>query len=129
MKTEQIVKLGHYINGETVEGKSGRYGDVYNPSLGVKIAEVPLASAEEVNEVVALAQKGFEKWSKLSVARRMEVFHNFRALLVENTDKLAALIGKENGKTIDDAKGEISRGLESVDFALGAPHLLKGIIQ
>lgn len=126
MKTEQIVKLSHYVNGKKVEGKSGRYGDVYNPSLGIKIAEVPLASTEEVNEVVALAKKGFDAWSKLSVARRMDVFHNFRALLIENTDKLAALIGKENGKTIDDAKGEISRGIESVDFALGAPHLLKG---
>ncbi|QUW21378.1 CoA-acylating methylmalonate-semialdehyde dehydrogenase [Sporosarcina sp. Marseille-Q4063] len=126
MKTVQIEKLSHFINGEKVEGKSGRYGDVNNPSLGVKIAEVPLASAEEVGEVVELAKKGFEVWSKISVARRMEVLHKFRALLVENTDKLARLTGKENGKTIDDAKGEISRAIESVDFALGAPHLLKG---
>jgi malonate-semialdehyde dehydrogenase (acetylating) / methylmalonate-semialdehyde dehydrogenase len=126
MKTETIEKLSHFINGEKVEGKSGRYGDVYNPSLGVKIAEVPLASAEEVGEVVELAKKGFEAWSKVSVARRMEVLHKFRALLVENTEKLARLTGKENGKTIDDAKGEVSRAIESVDFALGAPHLLKG---
>jgi malonate-semialdehyde dehydrogenase (acetylating) / methylmalonate-semialdehyde dehydrogenase len=126
MKTETIEKLSHFINGERVEGKSGRYGDVYNPSLGVKIAEVPLASAEEVGEVVELAKKGFEAWSKVSVARRMEVLHKFRALLVENTEKLARLTGKENGKTINDAKGEVSRAIESVDLALGAPHLLKG---
>ena len=126
MKTVQIEKLSHFINGEKVEGKSGRYGDVYNPSLGKKIAEVPLASAEEVGEVVALAKKGYEAWSKVPVARRMEVLHKFRALLLENTDKLARLTGKENGKTINDAKGEVSRAIESVDFALGAPHLLKG---
>lgn len=126
METVQIEKLSHYINGEKVEGKSGRFGDVYNPSLGVKIAEVPLASAEEVNEVVAAAQEGYKVWSKTPVGRRMEVLHKFRALLIENTEKLARLIGKENGKTIDDAKGEISRGVESVDFALSAPELLKG---
>jgi len=126
MKTVEIEKLSHFINGEKVEGKSGRYGDVYNPSLGQKIAEVPLASAEEVGEVVEFAKKGFVDWSKVSVAKRMDVFHKFRALLVENTEKLAHTIGKENGKTIEDAKGEISRAIESVDFALGAPHLLKG---
>ncbi len=126
MKTEQIEKLTHFINGKKVEGKSNRYGDVYNPSLGVKIAEVPLASKEEVDEVITLAKQGFNEWSKVSVAKRMDVLRKFRDLLAKNTDKLAEIIGRENGKTIDDAKGEISRGIESVDFALSAPQLLKG---
>lgn len=126
MQTTQIEKLTHFINGEKIEGKSGRYGDVYNPSLGLKIAEVPLASAEEVKEAVAFAKKGFSTWSKVSVTKRMEVLRKFRTLLYESIEELASLIGKENGKTIDDAKGEISRAIESVDFALGAPHLLKG---
>ncbi len=126
MTTTQIEKLTHFVNGEKVEGKSGRTGDVYNPSLGVKIAEVPLASTEEVNEAVALAKKGYETWSKISVGKRMDVLRKFRTLLDENTEELALIIGKENGKTIDDAKGEISRALESVDLALSAPHLLKG---
>lgn len=126
MKTVQIERLSHFVNGEKVDGKSGRFGAVYNPSLGQKIAEVPLATREEVNDVVALAKEGYQKWSELSVAKRMEVLHRFRHLLIENIDPLAKIIGRENGKTIDDAKGEITRAVESVDFALGAPHLLKG---
>ena len=126
MQKTDVKTLTHFINGEEVEGKSGRFGDVFNPSTGEKIAKVPLASTEEVNEVVKLAKEGFTHWSKISVGKRMEVLHKFRALLVENTDRLAYAIGEENGKTISDATGEITRGIESVDFAIGAPHLLKG---
>lgn len=126
MQTVDVKRLSHFINGQKVEGKSGRFGDVYNPSIGEKIAEVPLASAEEVSHVVELAKEGFKYWSTIPVTKRMEVLHKFRMLLVENTDKLAYTIGEENGKTIADAKGEILRAIESVDFALGAPHLLKG---
>ncbi|PID23614.1 CoA-acylating methylmalonate-semialdehyde dehydrogenase [Sporosarcina sp. P7] len=126
MQKTDVQTLTHFINGEEVEGKSGRFGDVFNPSTGEKIAQVPLASTEEVNEVVKLAKEGFTHWSKVSVGKRMEVLHKFRALLLENTDRLAYAIGEENGKTLSDATGEITRGIESVDFALGAPHLLKG---
>lgn len=122
----KVSTLTHFIGGEMVDGKSGRFGDVYNPSTGEVIAQVPLATKEEVVETIQKAQDAFPAWRKTSVARRVEVIQRFRALLVEETDRLAELIGRESGKTIADAKGEISRGIESVDFAMNAPHMLKG---
>lgn len=121
-----LGSLTHYINGKKVDGKSGKYGDVYNPSNGQKIATVPYASDKEVDETIQLAKKAQKVWGRTSVGKRVEILVKFRQLLVEHTDKLAQLIGKENGKTISDAKGEIGRGVESVDLAIGAPQLLKG---
>ncbi|GHH99893.1 CoA-acylating methylmalonate-semialdehyde dehydrogenase [Neobacillus kokaensis] len=118
--------LTHFIGGEMIAGKSERFGKVYNPSTGEVTALCPLASREEVNEAVEIAQKAFPAWKNTSVAKRVEVIFNFRNLLVEKTDCLANIIGLENGKTISDAKGEVLRGIEAVDFALNAPHLLKG---
>ncbi|WP_085993258.1 CoA-acylating methylmalonate-semialdehyde dehydrogenase [Oceanobacillus senegalensis] len=126
METVSVKSIPHYINGEKVEGTNSRFGFVYSPSTGEKIATVPFASKEEVNETVKLAKEAYKKWENTSVGKRVQVLHKFRQLLVENTDELARLIGKENGKTISDAKGEISRGIESVDLAIGAPHILKG---
>ncbi len=122
----KVTNLKHFIGGEMVDGKSERFGDVFNPSTGEVIAHVPLATKEEVDETVAQAQSAFPEWGKTSVAKRVEIIHRFRSLLVDETDRLAELIGKECGKTIADAKGEISRGLESVDFAINAPQMLKG---
>ena len=125
--TEQAVRnLTHFIGGKQVEGASGRFGKVYNPSTGEVIANVPLASKEEVNDAVAKAKQASDGWKRISVAKRVEVIRNFRELLVKEQDTLARLIGKESGKTLADAKGEISRGLESVDLAINAPSLLKG---
>lgn len=126
MTTVTLETVKHYINGEKVEGKNGKFGYVYSPSTGQKIATVPYASAEEVDEAVQLAKVAASKWADTSVGKRVEVLFKFRQLLVEHTDELAQLIGKENGKTISDAKGEIGRGIESVDFAIGAPQILKG---
>ncbi|MBP2076254.1 CoA-acylating methylmalonate-semialdehyde dehydrogenase [Oceanobacillus polygoni] len=126
MATLKLDTVTHYINGEKVKGNNDKYGYVYSPSTGQRIAAVPYASAEEVDETVQLAKKAAVKWAKTSVGKRVEVLFKFRQLLVENTDELAQLIGKENGKTISDAKGEISRGIESVDLAIGAPQILKG---
>lgn len=126
MATVTLDTLTHYINGGKVRGKSDKFGYVYNPSNGQKIATVPYASAEEVDETVQLAKKAAAIWARTSVGKRIQVLFEFRQLLVENTDELAQLIGKENGKTISDAKGEISRGIEAVDFAIGAPQALKG---
>lgn len=122
----EVKKLTHFIGGEMKEGRSGRFGNVYSPSTGEVIALCPYASTEEVNEYVEVAQSAFAGWKNTSVGKRVEVIHRFRSLLVENTDKIAAMIGEESGKTIADAKGEISRGIESVDLAINAPHLLKG---
>ncbi|WP_145543305.1 CoA-acylating methylmalonate-semialdehyde dehydrogenase [Virgibacillus sp. SK37] len=126
MKAVTVESIPHYINGEKVEGKSNRYGAVYSPSTGQKIATVAYATKEEVDETVRLAKKAQIEWAKTSVGKRVQVLHKFRQLLVEHTEEMAQLIGKENGKTISDAKGEISRGIESVDLAIGAPHLIKG---
>ncbi|MCM3568976.1 CoA-acylating methylmalonate-semialdehyde dehydrogenase [Neobacillus mesonae] len=118
--------LTHFIGGELKAGKSDRFGKVYNPSTGEVTALCPLASKAEVNEAVEIAQIAFPAWKNTSVAKRVEVIFKFRNLLVEETDRLAEIIGLENGKTLSDAKGEIQRGIESVDFAINAPHLLKG---
>ncbi|MCR8851980.1 CoA-acylating methylmalonate-semialdehyde dehydrogenase [Lysinibacillus fusiformis] len=121
-----IQELGHFMNGQTVIGKSGHFSDVYNPSTGSVIARVPLATQEEVKEAINAAQKAFPAWRALSVGKRAEIMLKFRQLLTDNMDELIDMICKESGKTKEDAKGEITRGLESVDLAINAPHLLKG---
>ncbi|WP_078379914.1 CoA-acylating methylmalonate-semialdehyde dehydrogenase [Sutcliffiella halmapala] len=121
-----MTTLTHFIGGEMKAGKSDRFGKVYNPSTGEVTALCPYASADEVNETVEVAHAAFAGWKNTSVGKRVEILHRFRSLLVQETDKLAEMIGLENGKTISDAKGEISRGIESVDFAINAPQMLKG---
>lgn len=121
-----VKELTHFINGEAVAGTSGRFGDVYNPSTGEVIAKVPLATKEETQHAIATAQAAFPAWRDLSVARRAQVILQFRNLLEENKEKLIDIICSESGKTVEDAKGEVTRGLESVDLAIGAPHLVKG---
>lgn len=127
MTTIQGVKtLTHFIGGKMVEGKSGRYGSVYNPTTGDVLAKVPLATAAEMQEAIELAHVAFPKWRDTSVAKRAEVVLKFRNLLTENVDELIRIICEESGKTVEDARGEITRGIESVDLAIGAPHLVKG---
>ena len=125
--TQNTVKtLNHFIGGVMTPGKSERFGNVYAPSTGELIGLCPLATTEEVNEAVEVAHTAFEKWKRISVGKRVEVLYRFRSLLVEETNRLAEIIGLESGKTISDAKGEVVRGIESVDLAINAPHLLKG---
>ncbi|GLO67458.1 CoA-acylating methylmalonate-semialdehyde dehydrogenase [Oceanobacillus kimchii] len=126
MESVTLDTINHYINGQKVKGKSDQVGYVYSPSTGKKIAEVPYATKEEVNEAIHFAKQAAKKWGNTSIGKRVEVLHRFRHLIVEHTEELARLIGLENGKTISDAKGEIGRGIESVDLAIGAPHILKG---
>ncbi len=127
MTTAQEVKtLTHFIGGKLVEGKSGRFGSVFNPTTGDVIAKVPLATVEETRDAVEQAQAAFPTWRDTSVAKRAEVVLKFRNLITENMEELLHIICTESGKTIEDAKGEITRGLESVDLAIGAPHLMKG---
>lgn len=127
MTTAQGVQtLTHFIGGEMVEGQSGHYGSVYNPTTGEVIAKVPLATAEETRGAIDKAHVAFLKWRDTSVAKRAEVVLKFRHLLTENMDDLLQIICTESGKTVEDARGEITRGLESVDLAIGAPHLVKG---
>ncbi|SER70441.1 CoA-acylating methylmalonate-semialdehyde dehydrogenase [Psychrobacillus sp. OK032] len=127
MTTIQTVqKLSHFIGGKKVEGTSGRFGEVYNPSTGEVIAGVPLASVEETRQAIVLAKNGQVEWQAKSLAKKMEVVLNFRNLLSSRQDELVDIVCLESGKTKADALGEITRGLESVDLALSAPHLLKG---
>ncbi len=123
---QEVTTLSHFIGGEMTAGKSGRYGLVYNPTTGEVIAKVPLASVEETRVAIAKAQTVFPKWRDTSVAKRTEIVLKFRNLITENMDELVQIICRESGKTVEDAKGEITRGLESVDLAIGAPHLVKG---
>lgn len=122
----EVKELGHFINGEVVLGKSGQFSDVFNPSLGTVIARVPVASKEETQEAIATAKAAFPAWRALSVGKRVEVVLKFRQLMTERMDELIEVICTESGKTKEDAKGEITRGLESIDLAINAPHLLKG---
>ncbi|MFJ3389810.1 MULTISPECIES: CoA-acylating methylmalonate-semialdehyde dehydrogenase [unclassified Lysinibacillus] len=127
MTTAQDIKtLTHFIGGELVEGKSGRFGSVFNPTTGEVIAKVPLATVEETREAIDKAQAAFPQWRDTSVAKRAEIVLKFRNLITENMEELLQIICSESGKTIEDAKGEITRGVESVDLAINAPHLMKG---
>ena len=119
-------ELHHYMDGKLVKGKSGRFGDVYNPATGEVSKRVPLASADETKKAIAAAEKALPEWSATPPAKRAQVIFRFRELLLENIDELAELLSSEHGKTVPDAKGSVTRGLEVVEFACGIPHLLKG---
>jgi malonate-semialdehyde dehydrogenase (acetylating)/methylmalonate-semialdehyde dehydrogenase len=121
-----VRELGHYIGGAEVPGGSGRFGDVYDPTTGVVQRRVAFASASEVDAAVAAARAAFGGWSQTPVLRRAAVLFAFRERVRAESDRLARLITSEHGKTLDDARGEVNRGLEVVDFACGIPQLLKG---
>ncbi len=118
--------IHHYIGGKVVEGKSGRLGDVQNPALGEVVRQVALASVEEVDAAVQAAKAAFPAWAATPPLRRARLMFRLKALIEENMDRLARIITEEHGKTVDDAKGSITRGLEVVEFACGIPHHLKG---
>jgi malonate-semialdehyde dehydrogenase (acetylating)/methylmalonate-semialdehyde dehydrogenase len=116
----------HFIKGATSAGTSGRSQNVYNPATGAVTSSVPLASAAEVDAAVAVAKAALPGWANTPPAKRAQVMFKFRELIIKNLDRIAELISTQHGKTLDDAKGEVSRGLEVVEFACGIPHLLKG---
>ena len=118
--------LTHFINGAGVEGTSGRFADVFHPAVGEVAAQVPLASVEEVNNAVEVAVKAQVGWAGLNAQRRARILGRFVDLAHENMDELATALSNEHGKTFDDAKGDVQRGLEVVEFCMGAPHLMKG---
>ena len=119
-------QLYHIIDGKRVGGTSGRFGNIYNPATGQIIRLVPLASATEVESAIASAQAAFPAWSATPVGKRAQLMFAFRNKIVENLDELARILSSEQGKTLDDARGEVTRGLEVVEFACGIPQLLKG---
>ncbi len=116
----------HFIGGQSVEGKSGRVSDVYDPSTGQVQAKVALAAVDEVRAVVANALAAQAGWADTNPQRRARVLFEFKRLIERDLEGLAELLSSEHGKVIADSKGDIQRGLEVVEFACGAPHLLKG---
>jgi malonate-semialdehyde dehydrogenase (acetylating)/methylmalonate-semialdehyde dehydrogenase len=121
-----MTQYEHYIGGQSFQGDSDRLGDVYDPARGIAKSQVRLATAGDVDAAVSAAAKAFETWGETSVTARSRVMFDFRQLLVEHEDELAAIISSEHGKTLADAKGEVVRGREVVEFACGIPQLLKG---
>jgi malonate-semialdehyde dehydrogenase (acetylating)/methylmalonate-semialdehyde dehydrogenase len=119
-------EIGHFIDGKEVMGASGRHGDVFNPNTGEVQARVAFASRDEVAQAVASAEAAQPGWAATNPQRRARVMFKFLELLHRDYDSLAALLSSEHGKTIPDAKGDIQRGLEVVEFACGIPHLMKG---
>ena len=115
-----------HVGGKQVEGRSGRTAAVFNPATGEQSANVALASTAEVNEVIAVARKAFPGWAQTTPLRRARILNKFLRILEERADELAAIITSEHGKVLSDAKGEIQRGMEVVEFATAAPQLLKG---
>ena len=120
------ARVTHWINGRLWEGTAERCGEVYDPATGKVTKTVDFASRETLDEVVATAKAAFPGWRDTSLTKRSQVLFAFRELLNENKEKVAALITEEHGKVLSDALGEVTRGLEVVEFACGIPHLLKG---
>lgn len=118
--------INHYVDGAEYPGTSGNTQPVLNPSLGKPQAEVALASTEDINHVIASAQNAQKGWARLNPQKRVRIIMKWIALINENMDELATTLSLEHGKTFPDAKGDIQRGLEVLEFALGAPHQLKG---
>ncbi len=119
-------ELTHFIGGKRVEGTSGRFGDVYWPMTGEVAARVPLASAEEVRAAVENAKAAQPAWAAQNPQVRARVMLKFIELLHREFDDLALMLSREHGKTIPDSKGDIQRGIEVCEFAVGIPHLMKG---
>lgn len=118
--------IGHFIGGQEVKGKSGRFADVFEPMTGEVQAQVALASKAELREAVLNAKAAQVGWAATNPQRRARVMMKFLELAQRDYDKLADCLAREHGKTVPDAKGDIQRGLEVVEFAIGIPHLMKG---
>jgi malonate-semialdehyde dehydrogenase (acetylating)/methylmalonate-semialdehyde dehydrogenase len=119
-------ELSHFIGGKFVPGGSGRFGDVFDPNTGGVQAKVPLASQAEVEAAIANAASAQPGWAATNPQRRARVLMKFLDLINQNMEPLAKILSAEHGKTVPDAKGDIQRGIEVLEFAIGIPHLLKG---
>lgn len=118
--------LKNFIGGSWCEASARETVPVHNPSTGEIIAETPLSSREDLDRAVEAARKAFASWSEVPPPNRAAILFRYRELLEANFDKLARLVVRENGKTLDEAKGDVRRGIEVVEFSCGIPHLLKG---
>ena len=121
-----IKTIGHYINGQHTSGTGTRYSHVFNPATGEIQAQLNNATVADVEAAISAAQAAFGEWSTTPALRRARIMFKFKALLDERANDLAKAISLEHGKTISDARGEVTRGIEVVEFACGMPHLMKG---
>jgi malonate-semialdehyde dehydrogenase (acetylating) / methylmalonate-semialdehyde dehydrogenase len=123
---QDVRRITHWIGGRAVAGESGRSGPVFNPATGQQTGAVDFASVEEVDRAVQTAKEAFPAWRALSLSRRTELFFRIRDLVHERRDEIARILTSEHGKVFSDAKGEVTRGLEVIEFCCGIPQLLKG---
>ncbi len=118
--------VSHFIGGQSTPWSGERTGDIFDPTIGQVQAQVDLGTVQTVADAVANARAAQPAWAATNPQRRARVMFRFKALIEENMEQLAALLASEHGKVISDAKGDIQRGLDVVEFACGIPHLLKG---
>ena len=119
-------KITHLIDAKNSESTSGNGGPVFNPATGEQTGEVDLASIEEVDVAVESSRKAFQEWRNVSIARRVKLLHDFRNLVIQNESEIASRLTQEHGKVADDARGEVARGIENIEFACGFADSLKG---
>ena len=120
------TEIGHYVGNKRVAGTSGRAGDVTNPATGEVTAKVAFASEAEIDAAVQIAKKAQLAWAATPPLRRQRVMFNLKSLIEKRTDDLARFMSLEHGKTFDDAKGEVGRGLEVVEFSCAIAHHMRG---
>jgi malonate-semialdehyde dehydrogenase (acetylating)/methylmalonate-semialdehyde dehydrogenase len=125
-RSREVTRIAHWIDGQRVEGGSGRTGPVYNPALGLQTGEVDFASVEDVDRAVRAAKQAFESWRSVSLSRRTDLFFRIRELVHDHAEDIAKILTAEHGKVLSDAKGEVQRGLEVFEYCCGIPELLKG---
>ncbi|MBO1511435.1 CoA-acylating methylmalonate-semialdehyde dehydrogenase [Metabacillus bambusae] len=124
--TQTVQTLKNFISGQWVESSSRQMEEVPNPATGKVIARVPISTREDLDHAVRAANEAFIKWKKVAVPKRARILFRYQQLLVENWNELAKLITLENGKSYNEAYGEVQRGIECVEFAAGAPTLMMG---
>jgi malonate-semialdehyde dehydrogenase (acetylating)/methylmalonate-semialdehyde dehydrogenase len=124
--TTELRTIGHWIGGQAARGDSGRSGPVFNPATGEQTGEVTFASIEEIDRAVAAATEAYASWRNWSLSKRAELFFRIYQLVDEHRDDLARLLTAEHGKVLSDAKGEVQRGIEVIEYVCGIPELLKG---
>jgi malonate-semialdehyde dehydrogenase (acetylating)/methylmalonate-semialdehyde dehydrogenase len=121
-----MTALLHWIDGRATEGSPERHDALHDPALGIQTGTLPIASEDDVDAAVAAAKTAFAGWRDTPLSARARILFRFRDLIDGHSDELAALITAQHGKVLADARGEVARGLEVVEFACGLPHLLKG---
>jgi malonate-semialdehyde dehydrogenase (acetylating)/methylmalonate-semialdehyde dehydrogenase len=126
LQEDAMKEIHHWIDGKEYKGTSGRFSDVYNPATGEVQARLSLITKAEMDDAIARAAKAQIAWGATNPQRRARVMMAFVGLINRDMDKLAEALSSEHGKTFPDAKGDIQRGLEVIEFCIGAPHLLKG---